>query len=96
MDIIVTRHAIEQYRRRMFDEQATDAEITKLLTKIARKGRKECRRPPFAGNVFKITYKEYSIIVDYREKPIVLTFLGNKRYQKWFYRTEIKPRALCG
>jgi hypothetical protein len=95
MEITITQHAIEQYRRRSFEYDISDSEVKNLLTRAVKKGRKESRRPPFTRNIFKVTYKDFSIVVDFRDKSTVLTYLGTKEYQRWYYCHEIKPRALC-
>ncbi|MDI9467198.1 MAG: hypothetical protein QM343_04890 [Bacillota bacterium] len=96
MEIIITQHAIEQHRHRTFGANVSDDEIKKLLTKAVKHGKKEVRRPPFNGNIFKVTYKDFSVVVDYRGgEAIVLTYLGTKEYQNWYHRNEIRPRALC-
>jgi hypothetical protein len=38
MKVVVSRHAVDQYRRKMFEPDITDEEATKILTAIARRG----------------------------------------------------------
>ncbi len=95
MEIIVTTHAIEQYQRRSFRD-TTDNNAENLLLMIARRGKKQSRRPPYDEQIYKVSYQGHAIVAKYQDKQItVITYLGNKRYQHWYEKNEIRPRALA-
>lgn len=95
MQTIVTLHAIEQYRRRSFSN-ISDNDILTLLSAVARKGKKESRRPPYDQQIFKVSLQGHAIVAKYsRDRIIVITYLGNKKYQSWYQRAELRPRALA-
>lgn len=96
MNVIITNHAIEQFHRRTFGPMLPESEITKILTQTVKHGKKECQCPPFDKNIFKVTHKDLSVLVDFRdEHAVIMTFLGDKKYQKWHQRVEIRPRAFA-
>lgn len=95
MEVVVTNHAIKQYHRRNFGPEQTEGQIRKLMTNAAQKGKREDRKPPYNKSIYKVTYQGESAIIEYQQdKAIVLTYLGDKRLQGWYFKKEICPRTL--
>lgn len=93
MKIIVTKHAIEQYRKKMFNFDISENEIRGILSSIARNGKQLCKRPTINNPVYEVNYQKLSIVVEYTKKTAtVITFLGDRRYQNWARQQEIAPR----
>ncbi len=84
MEIIITNHVIDQYRRKTF-HSISDDEIIKDLKKIIAHGRKACKRPPFDQQIYKVVYKNTAVVAHfYPKKVVIITFLGDKSYQRWY------------
>ncbi len=98
MQIIVKRHAIDQYRNKNFDKPGlTDEEIRDVLRNIALKGNRDRRRPAFNKRTYAVKYRGQAVVtVFYPNKAVVITFLGDETYQKWFKKQEIDQRRLAG
>lgn len=90
MQVIVTKHAIDQARTRVWGLEDTPApEITALLTDVAEKGRKTRNCPGSQKNI-EVEYNDIYVVV--RDDPrngdkVVVTTLGDSQYHHWL-RTE--------
>ncbi|NLB18632.1 MAG: hypothetical protein GX825_07900 [Syntrophomonadaceae bacterium] len=97
MRIIVSRHAVAQYRKKMFEPDITDEEATKILTAIARRGQivhlRPTKKDPRVSTVFEFRYRDLSIVAEVTGDMIVIaTFLGDRRYRAWAKTKEIALR----
>lgn len=84
--IIVTKHAREQYRRRI-DPSASDAEIESRMEKAAKKA--SLRRARFAGSQYFGGGVAFAAKID-GGKVVVTTVFGDKKYYEWTRRTHNK------
>lgn len=90
MQVKVTKHAVDQYRRRMQRYSMLESEITGVLRAAAIRGSKIRRCP---GNVWEVQFENFVIIASYREDAAtVITCLGTNEYRNWSKRQEIYPR----
>lgn len=83
MDIIVTNHAIKRFRQRHFKAYDwPEEQIRKTLEAIAKHGEvKKC----CPGKVNEVIFQGLIIRTSCsKNKTIVITFLGNRTYQKWY------------
>lgn len=85
MTIIISNHAIEQYKKRMFDFDKGDKEVSSILREIARKGEVICLRPTVTKKtVYELKYHDLSIVAEvHKGKVTVITFLGDSLYRRW-------------
>lgn len=91
MLVSVTKHAIERYRLRMFDDKSKDKDIERLLIEACVKGKVSHTNPRSTPGktVFTIIYNDFGILVskDLKTKErSVVTFLGDTEYMKWYKR----------
>lgn len=95
MEIIITNHAVEQYRKKMYSKLG-DQEIRRTLEVTAERGTFVAKRP---GGAHSLKYNGLSIVAEKKNnKLIVITFLGNETYSNWSKNKEIRPRyrkAVC-
>jgi len=92
MEIIVSKHAIDQYRVKMFSTLSLK-EIEKILVAIVRKGKDTGARP---GGARGMQYNGIAIVVKKQEdKTVIITCLGNGAYRGWCRRNEILPRYVA-
>lgn len=90
MQVNVTKHAMDQYRRRMQRFSMSDGEVTGTLKAAAIRGNKERKCP---GDVWEVKYENFVIIVSYSDdQASVITCLGSIEYRSWSKRQEIFPR----
>jgi hypothetical protein len=90
VEIIVTDHSIEKYRKRTFKWHLSDKQIKMILTNIAKNGTIRARRP---GNVWEVVHNGISIVVDITPNNIVvITCLGDRKYRNWAKKNEVIPR----
>lgn len=92
MQIIITQHAIDQYRNKTFgNNELSDEDIRSIIIQIAKKGTKAGRR---AGDrTYKICHQGLAIVAQVLpDKIIVITYLGNPQYQNWYVRQDAKMR----
>lgn len=88
--IIITNHAIEQYKQRARAWDETDEQIDKELRLIAQRGSVTRKCP---GDRYEVTYNGDAVVAEIANKTIsVVTFLGNKKYRHWFQKKELAPR----
>jgi hypothetical protein len=97
MKVVVSRHAVDQYRRKMFEPDITDEEATKILTAIARRGQivhlRPTKKDPRISPVFEFRYRNLFIVAEVTGNVIVVaTFLGDQRYRAWAKTKEIALR----
>lgn len=92
MEVKVTKHAIEQYQNRMFNE-ISEHEINKVLELIAIRGKIIHRNPSKSGRFYTMFYNGLYALVRYCEdEAIVVTFLGDQRYRGWHCSNKAKER----
>jgi len=90
MQIIITYHAINQYRQRMQNQMLSDEEISISLKIACTQGRKICKKP---GNGWEIEYQGVYIIALFKKHRItVVTCLGNTQYRNWSRKQEMYRR----
>jgi hypothetical protein len=90
MQVNVTKHAMDQYRRRMQRYSMLESEITGVLRAAAIRGSKIRRCP---GDVWEVRFENFVIIASYQEDTaIVITCLGTNAYRNWNKKREIYPR----
>lgn len=96
MQIIVKRHVIDQYRNKTFNGPLrTDDDICQLVKRIIIKGTCIGRRP--GKNTYKIKYQGLAVIARYyKDKIVVITFLGDEKYQRWYTNQEVRTRRKVG
>jgi hypothetical protein len=88
-NIIVTGHAIERYRERMFDYESSPEEVVQILREIALKGELVGNRPNTRNNCYEVKYRGVSVVQIREEKrTFVITCLGDKRYRRWVKNKE--------
>lgn len=89
MNVIVSKHAVEQYRLKML-AKISDDEIQKILRVIAVRGKFIQQRP---GDAYSLEYNGLRIAVTNQNNTLrVITFLGNKKYSAWSMKNDIRPR----
>jgi len=85
MEIVVTIHALNRYRERMFDFTSTDEKIINRIKDIVCQGEQVFVRPSAHNNCREIQYRGVSVvIIQERHKIFVITCLGSRHYRKWF------------
>lgn len=90
MQVKVTKHAMDQYRRRMQRFTMSDSEVSGTLKAAAIRGTKKRRCP---GDAWEMQYENFVIIVSYhQEQATVITCLGSIQYRNWGKRQVIFPR----
>lgn len=96
MRIIVKRHVIDQYRNKTFKGPfRTDDYICQLVKRIIIKGTCDGRRP--GKNTYKINYQGLAVVARYyKDKIVVITFLGDENYQRWYTHQEVRSRRKVG
>lgn len=96
MDVVVTKHAVQRYRERLFDYSSSDEEIEELLIMVARHGKRVLNRPSSFGDCFEVKHKDISIVlVNDHQDSIVLTCLGDRGYRKWI-KSQDTYIKVCG
>lgn len=95
MQIIVKQHAIDQYKNKTFNKShLSDNDIRLIIRNIVAKGTKGCRRP--GVNTYKVEYQGLAVVARYyRNEIVVITYLGNRKYQKWCSWQETRRRAVA-
>jgi len=95
MQIIIKQHAIDQYRNKTFNKlHLSDNDIRQLIKNIILKGTRVCRRP--GKDTYKVQYQGLAVVARYcRDKIVVITYLGNTKYQKWYNQQEAKRRLVA-
>ena len=90
MNIIITQHAIDQYRAKTFnDPDISDDKIRNLLMQIIKHGKTVERR--VGKDVFKIRYQGLAVVARLsRGQAVVITYLGDPRYQHWYKKEDYK------
>lgn len=84
MDIIVTTHAVERYRERLFDYKSSDERIVKTLEEAARRGKTVAIRPHSDKTCSEVKYHGLAIVqIDQGDIVLVITCLGDERFRKW-------------
>lgn len=96
MHIVVKQHVIDQYRNKTFNKSyPTDNDIRQLVKNIITRGTRVCRRP--GQNTYKVEYQGLAVVARYyKNKIVVITYLGNKKYQSWYNQQEVKKRLAVG
>lgn len=96
MHIVVKQHVIDQYRNKTFNKSCpSDNDIRQLTRNIILKGTRVCRRP--GQNTYKVEYQNLAVVARYyKDKVVVITYLGNKKYQSWYNQQEVKKRLAVG
>ncbi len=90
MLINVSSHAIKQFHRKNFAKEVTDEDARDLLFTIAKHGKIVHKRPDRA---VEIVHRYGAIAAKINHNSIVvITYLGDSQYQKWFRKVEIDPR----
>jgi hypothetical protein len=90
MEVLVSDHAIERYRKRTFKWHLSDKQIKMILTDVARQGTIQRRRP---GNAWEIVHNGISIVAEVNSNSIaVITCLGDTEYRKWAKKQEVAPK----
>lgn len=83
MKVTVSKHAIEQYKKRMFSK-ISDHEIQRVLELIAIRGEVVHRNPSKGGQFYTMFYNGlYALVRYYRDRAVVVTFLGDRTYRGW-------------
>ena len=95
MQIIIKQHAIDQYKNKTFNKShPADNDIRQLIKNIILKGTRVCRRP--GKDTYKVQYQGLAAVARYyQDKVVVITYLGNKKYQKWYSQQEVKRRLIA-
>ncbi|MEN6390839.1 MAG: hypothetical protein ABFD04_10515 [Syntrophomonas sp.] len=94
MAVLVTKHAIQRYRERLFDYNSSSERIGQLLKEIVAKGQPVCLRPNTHDNCFEIKYRGISVVLlKKREDVIVVTCLGDSKYRNWIKQKEANSRV---
>ncbi len=89
MEIVVTKHAINRYRQRMFDYITPDKKIDTLLKNVARNGKQVYLRPSSHGHCIEVQYNDISVVILNESTGItVMTCLGDHTYRKWVKNKE--------
>lgn len=89
MLINVSSHSVDQYRNKMFDFISTDEEIRDILAEVVRKGAKIHNRP----QACEIKYRKLSVVAKiFPNEIVVVTFLGDERYCKWFRKHKVSRK----
>lgn len=95
MRIIVKRHVIDQYRNKTFYGFRADNDIYQLIKRIIAEGTCVGRRP--GKNTYKIGHQGLAVVARYyKDKIVVITFLGDEKYQRWYTHQEVRPRRKVG
>lgn len=97
MEIVVTAHAIEQYRNKTFtpDAELEDQEICRRITNICKKGTRAGRKA--GASVYKICYEGLAVVAKVSpNKIIAITYLGDREYQHWYKMQDRKTRRRAG
>ena len=93
-NIIITKHAIEQYKQKIaqwIDTNITNDQVENILREIVKCGRKVGRLP---GNAWQYKYRNIQVVAVYdKEKIIVITCLGDKKYRSFWQKTSKKRWA---
>jgi len=90
MEVFVTVHAKDQYRKRMRKFLMLESEITGVLRAAAIRGTKLRKCP---GDAWEVKYENVVIVVSYQnDRATVITCLGSTKYHCWSQRQEIFPR----
>lgn len=93
MKITVSKHAIEQYKKRMFSK-ISDHEIQRVLELIAVRGEVVHRNPSKGGRFYTMFYNGLYALVHYcGDRAVVVTFLGDETYRAWHRSNKSKVRA---
>lgn len=90
MLVEVKYHAMQQYYNRTFgsDFPIDTLEVEKFLKTIALRGAKEKKLPASNNQTFAVTFQSHTVVARfYRDKIVVITYLGNKQYQKWYKKS---------
>jgi hypothetical protein len=83
MEIVVTNHAVQRFRQRHFKAfDWPEEQIRKTLESVVKHGKVKKRCP---GKVNEVVFQGLAIRMAHsKNKIIVITFLGNSTYQKWY------------
>lgn len=85
MQVSVSNHAVSQYRRKMIDYSTSEENIIDLLSNISLRGKKIHSRP----GACEIKHRGMSVVVRYEnDTAVVITFLGDEVYCKWYRKKE--------
>lgn len=91
MNIIVTNHAVQRFKERVFTTRKyNDEEVIKRLETVAKKG-KVIRKEP--GNAKRIKFENIYVVTtnDRDGNYVVLTCLGDKKLVSW-HTSELRKR----
>jgi len=89
MKIIVTNHAINRYRERMFDYNSPVERVINILEEIVQKGKPVCNKPNTKDNCYEIKYRGISVVqIAEGDRIFVITCLGDHCYRKWVKHIE--------
>lgn len=96
-EIVITKHAMEQFFKRVYDDEKTERTIRKRIQTIVKRGNIVDQRP---GNACEIEYENISLVCVIKTHQItVITCLGDSKYREWVRKNEIcpryKPRKVC-
>jgi len=91
MNVVVTHHAVKQFKNRVYASQNfNDEEIRKKLELTARRGKTIARRP---GDALEKCFQNIHIVtVKQKNAIVVLTCLGDRQYRYWSKAKELHPR----
>lgn len=92
--VVVTNHAVRQYRRRVLCWERTKLPTQKIIEKLSlvvRAGKRVSRLP--GENVWQYVYQGVYLAVAHKgPTKIVMTCLGDETYRAW-YRKKNRRRA---
>jgi len=90
-EIIVTKHALEQYLRRVNCARNTDTQSAlKKIEGMIKNGKIAAARP---GDAWEVEYEGVGLVCRIEDsRVIVITCLGDRIYRGWARKTEIQPR----
>lgn len=94
-NIIVTDHAIERFKERVFtSREIKDEEVIKRLQTVVKKG-EVIRKEP--GNANRVKFENVFIITanDKEGNSVVLTCLGDLKYVSWYTKENKNKRKFC-
>lgn len=84
MKIKVTKHAIERYRERTFNQYLNDQEVERILRDIASSGKQVRSRFIGSGNCMEVMGKGiFIVLVHEGNLATVITCLGDEKYRRW-------------
>lgn len=89
MLVEVKYHALQQYYNRTFTHNLVDDKAAEQFLKtIALRGVREKKLPANNNQTFAVVFQGHAVVARFYDNKItIITYLGNKTYQKWFKKS---------